>query len=94
MEPTDLRVEILRLVEQNEVSGTYLDDTSIGAQLEVPLADVQRQMLILENRQLVELVKTFGPTYEARLTANGMEALEEANQPSAEQPSARRIGFK
>jgi hypothetical protein len=47
--------------------------------------------VILEDRQLVELAKTFGPSYGARLTPKNMEALEAAN--AVPTPAARRIGF-
>lgn len=94
MDAAHLRFEILHIIETHEAttgSSAYLDDEIMAAQLNIPISDVQRQLLILENRELVELAKAFGPSYAARLTPNGMEALEGANsQPAA---SARRIGF-
>lgn len=46
--------------------------------LNVPLLDVQQQLVILEHRDLVSLASTFGPSHAARLTPGGMEALEAA----------------
>jgi hypothetical protein len=94
MEPAALRYAILRAMEQHEATGTsaYLDDKDLAARLRVALGDVQRQLLILENRQLVDLAKTFGPSYGARLTPNSMEALEAAAEQQPE-PNKRAIGF-
>jgi hypothetical protein len=93
MDPAILRFEILRLTEQHEATdtGAYLEDTVIASHLNLALADVQRQLLVLETRELVDLVKSFGPSYGTRLTPSGMEALEEANSQPAAAP--RRIGF-
>jgi transcription initiation factor IIE alpha subunit len=93
MEQATLRFTILQLIEQHESKepGTYLDDTAMANELHIALADVQRQLLILENRSLVELAKAMGPSYSALLTSNGMEALESARtQPEV---ANRRIGF-
>jgi hypothetical protein len=66
------------MVNKHQATGTaaYLDDKVIASELGVPVADVQRQLDILENRSLVELAKAFGPSYGVRLTATGFEELE------------------
>ena len=94
MEPTVLKYAILRLIEQHEASnsGTFLDDTIMASSLGVGLETVQRQLLILENRGLLELAKAMGPSYAALLTPSGMEALETIDQQQPE-PSRRAIGF-
>lgn len=91
MEPETLRYEILCLLDQHEAKGSsaLLDDNAIADQLKVSLADVQRQLLIMENRDLVQLAKMYGPHYDARLRPSGMEALEAARRT----PAPRRIGF-
>jgi len=78
MEPSELRNRILRQIETHEETGTsaYADDTAIAAALGGQLADVQRQLLILEDEYKVELAKASGPSYGARLTPRGMRALE------------------
>ena len=93
MEPSMVRDTILRRIKPHEAidSASYVDDTDIAATLCVELADVQLQLLILENHQLVELLKMFGPEYSARLTAKGMEVLETARQQAPSEP--RVIGF-
>jgi DNA-binding GntR family transcriptional regulator len=94
MEPSVLKYAILRLVEEHEASnaGTFLDDKIIAASLGVGLDVVQRQLLILENRGLVQLAKAMGPSYGALLTPDGMEALEAVDQQQPE-PARRAIGF-
>ena len=96
MAPTDFKWNLLQLVEKHDATGAYLEDTIIADDLGMPLDDVQRQMVILENQQLLELVKAFGPSYGARLTASGMEALEaHRSQPTeGRSPAARQSGFK
>ena len=96
MDPTDFKWNLLQLVEKHDATGTYLDDTIIAADLGMPLDDVQRQMVILENQQLLELAKAFGPSYGARLTASGSEALQAHRSQPAEgtSPAARQIGSK
>ena len=78
MEPSALRFEILKQIEQHENTGSsaYLDDTIIAEKLGVGKTDIQRQLTILENRGQVDLAKSFGPSFGARLTADGLEALE------------------
>jgi hypothetical protein len=91
MEPENLRGEILRLLGQHEATGSsvLLEDKVIVDQLKVPLADVQRQLLIMRHRGWVELAVVYGPWYSARLTPGGMEVLEAADRT----PEPRRIGF-
>ena len=94
MDPSALKIAILRLIEQHEKTdaGTYLDDSVIATRLGVELEIVQRQLLMLENRSLVTLAKAFGPSYSALLTPNGLEALE--SRATASTPATRRaIGF-
>jgi hypothetical protein len=93
MDSAVLRFEILQLLDRHESRGssTFLEDKEIAPQLNVPITDVQRQLLILEDGELVMLAKAFGPSYGARLMPKGIQALEDASsQPAA---SARRIGF-
>jgi hypothetical protein len=80
MEPSALRHEILRRADAHEATGSsaYLDDKAIATELAIPLRDVQRQLLILEDEEQVQLAKTFGPCYSLRLTPKGMRALESA----------------
>jgi hypothetical protein len=94
MEPSVLKYAILRLIEQHETSNpsTFLDDKVIASSIGVELDVVQRQLLILENRGLVQLAKAFGPSYGALLTPVGMEALEAAAHQQPE-PARRAIGF-
>ena len=79
MNPDSLRTDVLRCVAEHEATGSaaYLNDAEIAATINVELADVQRQMVILESSELLQLSKTFGPTYAARLTPNGMLAIEQ-----------------
>jgi hypothetical protein len=83
MDPNTLRGKILCRVAEHEETGSsaYLDDADIAAALDAPLADVQRQMLILESTERLELAKTFGPTYSARLTPKGLIAVEQLTAP-------------
>jgi hypothetical protein len=94
MEPSALRYAILRLVDAHEATGTssYLEDKNIASALGVDLADVQRQLVIMENRGLLDLAKAMGPSYAARMTPAGMEALEAAGN-STQAASRRVIGF-
>ena len=79
MNPDTLRAKILRCVAEHEAtdSGTYLNDADVATALDAELPEVQRQMLILESGQLLELSKTFGPTYAARLTPQGMVEVDQ-----------------
>jgi hypothetical protein len=63
MEPSSLRLELLRLLDQHEATGSsaYVEDDAMASKLGVPLLDVERQLSILENRGLVTLAKTYGP---------------------------------
>jgi len=94
MEPSVLRFHILQLIEQHEASGTsqLLGDKVMAERLNIAIVGLQRQLNILQGRGLVKLTKKFGPTYDAELTPQGMEALEAAATQSQE-PAARRIGF-
>jgi Mn-dependent DtxR family transcriptional regulator len=78
VDPSALRHDILRQIDQHEATGSsaYLDDKTIASTLEVEVAAVQRQLDILEHRGLVSLAKAFGPSYGARLTPAGMEEVE------------------
>ena len=94
MEPSLLKYTILRLIEQHEASNpsAFLEDKNIASSLGVELGIVQRQLLILENRGLVQLAKAMGPSYGALLTPAGMETLE-PDASSEPEPSRRAIGF-
>lgn len=94
MEPSALRYAILRLVDAHEATGSsaYLDDKDIASASGAGLADVQRQLVIMENRGLLDLAKAFGPSYAARMTPAAMEALEAAGQATPVAPR-RAIGF-
>ena len=78
MEPSALRHEILRQISVHEDAGSsaYLDDKEIANALGLPVVDIQRQLLILEDDDRVELAKAFGPSFGARLTPKRMRALE------------------
>ncbi|HVH26592.1 MAG TPA: hypothetical protein VM818_07535 [Vicinamibacterales bacterium] len=93
MEPSLLRYAILQLLQQHEATGSsaFLDDTVMAERLNVPLLHVQRQLVILEDHELVALASAFGPSHTAELTPKGMEALEAA---AAIAPGdSRKIGF-
>jgi hypothetical protein len=70
MEPSALQYTILRLIEIHEAKGsaTYLRDVDIASATNAALGDVQRQLVLLEDRGLVDLVKAAGPSYAASLT--------------------------
>lgn len=93
-EPSALRYAILQQIDQHERTGSnaYLDDDVIASRLNAPLDDVQRQMIILGNRKLIELLSAFGPKYVAALTPTGTEALEAAS-PQPPTSTTRTIGF-
>jgi transcription initiation factor IIE alpha subunit len=78
--PATLRHSILRQIEAHEATGSsdYLDDKKIANALGAELPDIQRQLEILEDDDHIDLAKTFGPTYAARLRPKGMKALEVA----------------
>ena len=59
MNPDSLRTDVLRCVASMEATGSaaYLNDADIAATINVELADVQRQMVILESSELLQLSK-------------------------------------
>jgi hypothetical protein len=83
MDPDTLRGEIMRRAGAHEATGSssYLEDKEIATAINVPLADVQRQIRILESRGLLDLAAAFGPSYGVRLTPQGELALEQASEP-------------
>jgi hypothetical protein len=78
LEPSALRHEILQKIKVHEETGSssYLDDKEIAVALGLPVPDIQRQLLVLEDDDRVELAKAFGPSFGARLRPKGMRALE------------------
>jgi DNA-binding transcriptional ArsR family regulator len=78
MDPSELRGRILRELDKHERTGSseYLDDTKLAEAIGVERSDIQRQLDILKHRDQVDVAKTMGPSYAARLTAAGMEAVE------------------
>jgi hypothetical protein len=75
MDPNTLRSAILQATAQHDDS-VYLEDAALAATIGEPLADVQKQIRILEASGLLEVVATFGPTYAVRLTPKGELAVE------------------
>jgi hypothetical protein len=63
----------------------------VAIEINVPAADVQRQIRILESNGLLDAPLTFGPTYAVRLTPKGELALEPAS--SAPGLTRKPIGF-
>ena len=93
MDPNTLRGEIMRRVGEHEATGesAYIEDKILATTISVPLADVQRQIRILESNGLLDVAATFGPTYAVRLTPQGELALEQATAPRP--TSNNPIGF-
>ena len=93
MDPNTLRAAILRTINTQQATGTseMLSDDKLATATGADNRDVQRQLDILESEGLVELAKTFGPTYAAWLTPKGMLAVEGLNAPP--QPPPNPIGF-
>lgn len=77
VEPSDFRFQILRRVRAHEAADrtAYIKDQTIAEALNAPIGDVQRHLLILEDEGKVEIVSSFGPTYDVQLTPKGMKAL-------------------
>jgi hypothetical protein len=77
-EPSDFRFQILRRVQVHDAAGHSADitDQTIAEALNAPIGDVQRHLLILEDEGKVEIISSFGPTYDVQLTPKGMKALE------------------
>ena len=93
MDPNTLRGEIMRRVAQHEATGSsgYAEDQHLASAIGVPLADVPRQIRILQSRGLLDVAETFGPTYAVRLTPDGELAMEE---PGGADPTSRNpIGY-
>jgi Fe2+ or Zn2+ uptake regulation protein len=69
MEPSALQYVILRLLELHEAEGgaTDVHDVDIAAVTHAALREVHRQLEILQQRHLVELM-TSGSSYAVRLT--------------------------
>lgn len=81
MDPNTLRGEIMRRVGAHEATGSsaYMEDKELATAIGVPLADVQRQIRILESNGLLDVAAAFGPTYGVRLTPQGELAIEQAS---------------
>ena len=93
MDSNTLRGEIMRRVGQHEATGSseYVENKALATAIGVPLADVQRQIRILESSGLLDVAAAFGPTYSVRLTPQGELAVEHASGPG---PTPRDpIGF-
>ena len=78
MEPNTLRAEILRRVNDHQTANpsAYMEDKALATGIGVPLADVQRQIKILESDGLLDVAAAMGPTYGVLLTPRGERALE------------------
>jgi hypothetical protein len=78
MEPNTLRAEILRQVNDHQSTNpsSYIEDKALAAAIGIPLADVQRQIRILESTGLLDVAASFGPSYAVLLTPQGERALE------------------
>jgi Mn-dependent DtxR family transcriptional regulator len=83
----------MRRVGKHEATGssTYMEDKELARVIEVSLADVQRQIRILESNGLLDVAATMGPSYAVRLTPQGEMALEQSDG-TATMPH-NRIGF-
>jgi DNA-binding MarR family transcriptional regulator len=77
-EPSDFRFQILRRVQVHDAAGhsAYITDQTIAEALNATIGDVQRHLLILEDEGKVEIISSFGPSYDVQLTPKGMKALE------------------
>ena len=94
MDPNTIRIALLQhLAEHDTTRGYYLSDEELVARTGVAMPDVQRQLEILEGEGLVQLLKTFGPTYAAVLTRKGMLAVEGLDRRDDAPPPPRRVGF-
>jgi hypothetical protein len=78
MEPNTLRAQILRHVDEHQTTkpSEYMEDKALAAAIGVPLADVQRQIRIMESSGLLDVAASFGPSYAVLLTPHGERALE------------------
>ena len=90
-----LRAQILLILDQHSRSGSseFKSDKDLAKETTQELKEIQRQLDILESRELVTLAKTMGPTYGARITPEGLLAIEQMQDAARQQPS-RPIGFR
>lgn len=83
----------MRRVGEHEATGSsaYMEDKELASAIGVPLADVQRQIRILESNGLLDVAAAMGPSYGVRLTPQGELALEQSTET---RPAPRNpIGF-
>jgi hypothetical protein len=78
MDPDTLRTKILQHTAKHEETkaGRYLEDTALAAAIGELLADIQKQIGILKESGLLDVVEVFGPSYQVCLTPKGELALE------------------
>jgi hypothetical protein len=90
MDAQEIRVRILLRLDEHyrEDSSTFVDDADLAALFMTTLREVQDQLEILEEQQLVDLVKTFGPCYSAMIRPRGRIFVESL---AATEP--QHIGF-
>ena len=90
----ELRLVILDLLDKHSRTGSpnYLEDQQLSNATNESIEEIQRQLDILESQDLVELAKTFGPNYGARISPKGTLLIERARE-SAKQDKKRPIGF-
>jgi hypothetical protein len=94
MDPSTLRAEILRHVANHEEAGGngLLSDEALTSATGESSLSVQRQLEILGAEGLLDLGKTFGPTYAVRLTPKGILAIEGLDDGGTDAPR-RPIGY-
>lgn len=89
-----LRAHILATLGDHSRTGSAesKSDKDIATATGQDVAEIQRQLDILESEDLVALAKTMGPTYGARIKPKGMAVMERLRA-AAPKPPTRRIGF-
>jgi uncharacterized protein (TIGR02391 family) len=77
-----LRDKMLLLMSAHEDTGsaTFLSDKAIAEELSIELREAQKQLLILEDKGLIQMSKAMGPSYGARLEAAGLARIEELQE--------------
>jgi len=90
----ELRLAILDLLDQHSRTGSakYFEDKQLSNATNESIEEIQRQLDILKSEKLVELAKTFGPNYGARISSKGTLLIERSRE-SAKQDKKRPIGF-
>jgi len=69
-----LRTQILAILDDSRQNrfGQFMSDKDIAIATGQDVAEIQRQLDILESEDLVALAKAMGPTYGARIKPKGM----------------------